>query len=112
MISSYILGQKAEHRLFLTAIYQELRAQLPDAQEKISYGMPTFWQGANIIHFAAQKKHLGLYPGPEVIQTFAERLDELGYSYSKGAIQFPYQEPLPLDVIGEIAKEALKINGK
>lgn len=112
LIEAYILDQKAELRPLLTAVYHELQTQLPDAQEKISYGMPTFWQGRNIIHFATQKEHLGIYPGPAVIEDFSEQLDSLGLTYSKGAIQFPYDKELPLELIAALAKRALELNKK
>jgi len=56
-----------------------------------------------IIHFAAQKTHIGLYPGPETVACFAERLDEYGLRYSKGSIQIPYSDELPLKLVSEIA---------
>ena len=56
--------------------------------------MPTFWKGYNIIHFAANKKHIGLYAGEEAVIVFEERLKT--YKTSKGTIQIPYKEPLPL----------------
>jgi uncharacterized protein YdhG (YjbR/CyaY superfamily) len=65
--------------------------------------MPTYWQGRNILHFAAAKKHIGLYPGPEAVAHFADKLDEGGYQYSKGTIQIPYSGELPLALIAEIA---------
>jgi len=77
-------------------------AALPEAEERISWGMPTYWKRRNIIHFAANKNHIGLYPGEEAVAFFADRLKE--YKTSKGAIQFPYSEPLPLELIETIAK--------
>ena len=71
--------------------------------EKISWSMPTYWQGHNIIHFAAAKKHIGLYPGPAAVEQFAERLEEAGCKYSKGSIQIPYSDELPLDLISAVA---------
>ncbi len=65
--------------------------------------MPTYWNKHNIIHFAAQKKHIGLYPGPEAVAQFSQKLDCRGYKYSKGSIQIPYSENLPCDLIMEIA---------
>ena len=79
-----------------------LIARLPDATEKISWSMLTCWKGHNIIHFAAQKKHIGLCPGPEAVMEFAEKLNQKGYKYSKGAIRILYSEELPLDLIAEI----------
>ena len=80
-----------------------LRRELPDAKEKISWSMPTYWKGHNIIHFAAAKKHIGLYPGPEAVEAFAEKLDQAGCTYSKGSIRIPYAGELPLGLIAEIA---------
>jgi uncharacterized protein YdhG (YjbR/CyaY superfamily) len=73
------------------------------AIEKISWSMPTYWKGKNLIHFAAQKNHLGIYPGPEAIKHFAPRLTK--YKTSKGAIQFPYKDLISehLSLIMEIA---------
>ena len=60
------------------------------------------WKGRNLIQFAAAKKHIGLYPGPEAVEAFAGRLTE--YKTSKGTIQLPYNKPFPLELIAEIAK--------
>ena len=59
-------------------------------------------ENRNLIQFAASKKHIGLYPGSEVVKAFADRLQE--YKTSKGTIQFPYDKPLPLELISEIAR--------
>ena len=59
------------------------------------------WKGRNLIHFAANKRHIGLYPGEEAVAAFAEQLKD--YKTSKGTIQFPYAKPLPLELIAEIA---------
>ena len=68
----------------------------------MSWSMPTFWKGRNLIHFAASRKHLGIYPGPEAVEQFKEPLTP--YHTSKGTIQIPYREPMPLALIAEIAK--------
>ena len=75
---------------------------LPYAEERISWRMPTYWRKQNIIHFAAFKKHIGLYPGDKAVEHFSEKLT--GYKTSKGAVQFPFNKPLPLQLIAEIAK--------
>ncbi len=64
--------------------------------------MPTYWKKKNIIHFAAAKKHIGLYPGPEAVEAFKDRLE--GYSTSKGVIQLPIGRLLPLELIADIAR--------
>lgn len=91
-------------------IDEAIRSALPDTMQKISWSMPTYWKKRNLIQFAAFQKHIGLYPGPEAVEAFAQQLQ--GYKTSKGAIQFPYEEPLPLDLIGEIAAWCGKEYGK
>ena len=95
-IDEYINAQDEEFRSQLYAVREALKRSLPDATEKIAWSMPTYWQGHNIIHFAANKKHIGLYPGPEAVAHFAEKLDQAGCKYSKGSIRIPYSENLPI----------------
>ena len=102
-VEEYILAQDEEIRDQLQKVRKELLGRLPDATEKISWSMPTYWKEHNIIHFAAQKKHIGLYPGPEAVEFFSEKLDQAGLKYSKGSIQIPYSNDLPLNLIAEIA---------
>lgn len=102
-IDEYILAQDEDIRDKLQSVRKTIRAELPDATERISWAMPTWWQGHNIIHFAAQKKHIGLYPGPEAVVHFEKKLTACGCTYSKGAIQIPYSDHLPLELIAEIA---------
>lgn len=101
-IDAYILEQPEDIRKYLSQMRGILQAALPDAQERISWSMPTYWNQHNIVHFAGFKKHVGFYPGPQAIEMFGERLKE--YKTSKGAIQFPYNKPLPAELITEIAK--------
>lgn len=101
-IEAYIDAQSEEVRPLLNQVRDTLRTALPHAQERISWSMPTYWNKQNIIHFAAFKNHIGLYPGPEAVEHFTERLKE--YKTSKGAVQFPYSKTLPLSLIEEIAK--------
>ena len=102
-VDEYILAQDEGIRDQLLSIRSVLKSELPDATEKISWSMPTYWKGNNIIHFAAAKKHIGLYPGPEAVEHFAEKLDQAGCPYSKGAIRIPCSVELPLSLIAEIA---------
>jgi uncharacterized protein YdhG (YjbR/CyaY superfamily) len=69
----------------------------PQAAEKISYGMPTFYLNGNLVHFAAHARHIGFYPTPSAIEAFGKELAK--YQSSKGAVQFPTDEPLPADLI-------------
>ena len=102
VIDEYIEAQDASIQPLLVKVRNAIREALPEAQEKISWQMPTYWDKHNIIHFAAFKNHLGIYPGPVAIEHFRDRLTS--YKSSKGAIQFQYKEPIPLDLIAEIAK--------
>lgn len=72
----------------------------PKAKEAIKYGIPTFVLNGNLIHFAAYKTHIGLYPTPSIIKAFREELE--AYKTSKGAIQFPLAKPLPWPLIKRI----------
>ena len=99
--STSILKQSEEVQPYLRSVRNAIHDAIPEAQERISWSMPTFWKGHNIIHFAANKKHIGLYAGEEAVIEFEEILKP--YKTSKGTIQIPYKEPLPLDLIARIA---------
>lgn len=101
-IDEYISSQPEEIQRNLMEVRNAIRGAIPEAQERISWSMPTYWKGHNIIQFAGFKKHIGLYPGPEAVEAFSDKLKE--YKTSKGTIQFPHNKPLPLELIGEIAK--------
>ena len=103
-VDEYILAQDEDLRSQLRSVRKVLVSSLPDAAEKIAWSMPTYRKDHNIIHFAAQKKHIGLYPGPEAVVHFADKLDQAGLKYSKGSIQIPYSDSLPLQLIAEIAE--------
>ena len=100
-VDEYIAVQDEKIQPRLKEIRALLRHALPDAEERISWSMPTYWKGRNIIHFAASKKHLGIYPGDEAQTAFAEELS--GYDVSKGTIRIPYDRPLPAELIERIA---------
>ncbi len=87
-IDEYILGQDEDKQEELQHIRQILHRALPEAEERISWSMPTYWKKHNILHFAASKKHIGLYPGPEAVIHFSEELQ--GYKTEKGTIRIPY----------------------
>ena len=101
-IDQYIEEQDEGIWPCLNEVRQILHTAIPEAQEKISWSMPTFWKGKNIIHFAASKNHLGLYPGGEATTVFADRLAD--YDVSKGTIRLPYNQPLPKELITDSAK--------
>ena len=109
-IDEYIDACPAPVRPRLRRIRSAIRRAAPKAQEKIAYRIPTFTLRGNLVHFAAFKAHIGLYPGPEAIAAFAPELQK--YRTTKGAIQFPHDEPLPLALISRIVKSCVRANGK
>lgn len=109
-IDEYILGQPEDVQLYLNKVNSVIKTAIPNAVEKISWSMPTYWKKRNLIQFAAFKNHIGLYPGPEAVEAFSDKLQE--YKTSKGTIQFPYDKALPLELIEEIAKWCERKNGQ
>ncbi len=105
-IDAYIAAQPEEVRPLLQQIRQTIRAAATEATEKISWSMPTFWHGENLIHFAAFKKHIGLYPGGEATTALAERLQDC--KNSKGTIQLPLGKPIDFALITDIVKWRLE----
>ena len=105
-IDEYIVSQPEEVRALLQSIRETIRTAAPDAVEKISWQMPTFCQKENLLHFAAFKKHIGIYPGGDAIVVFAKRLE--GYKTSKGAIQFPLGKPIDNELITDIVRWRLE----
>lgn len=94
----------------LEKIRTTIQEAAPEASEKISYGMPTFYLNGNLVHFAAFKKHIGFYPAPSGIENFKDKLEE--YKTSKGTIQFPFDKKIPYELISEIVKFRAKENNK
>jgi uncharacterized protein YdhG (YjbR/CyaY superfamily) len=101
-IDEYIATFPEEIQSILQTIRATVRAAAPDAEEKISYQMPTFFLKGNLVHFAAFKNHSGFYPTPSGIEAFKEELAR--YQGAKGSVQFPLDEPMPLDLITQIVK--------
>ena len=109
-IAEYIREQPEEVQPVLRQLQETIHAAIPNAKEKISWSMPTFWKGCNLIQFAASQKHIGLYPGPEAVEAFADQLP--GHSTSKGTIRLPLNQPMPLELIADIARWCEKNHGK
>lgn len=101
-IDQYILKYSEELQLKLQEIRNIIKEAAPEATEKISWQMPTFYLNGNLVHFAMHKSHIGFYPGPSGVEHFKDKLGE--YKNSKGAIQFPLSKPLPKEIITDIVK--------
>lgn len=101
-IDQYISNYPPEIQDILEKIRGVIKVAAPEATEKISYQMPTFVLLGNLVHFAAYKNHIGLYPAPSGIEAFKQQLSP--YKGAKGSIRFPLDEPIPYELIGEIVK--------
>ena len=86
----------------LHEMYSSVKELLPNATEKMSYGMPCFYQNQNVVYFAAFKNHIGFYPTASGVKAFENELLEL--KFSKGAIQFPLDKSLPTELIQKIVR--------
>jgi len=99
-IDAYISQFPIEVRGKLGQMRETIKKAAPDAEETIKYAMPTFTFHGNLVHFAAYKNHIGFYPAPSGIVAFENEMNT--FKKSKGAIQFPLDQPLPLDLIVKI----------
>jgi uncharacterized protein YdhG (YjbR/CyaY superfamily) len=109
-IDEYIAAFPEDIQKLLEEVRATVRAAAPEAEERISYQMPAFAQKGILVYFAAMKHHIGFYPTSSGIQAFQAELSP--YKTSKGAIQFPLDKPLPLDLITRIVRFRVEENLK
>lgn len=107
-IDQYIAGFPEDVQKKLEQIRQTIQKAAPKAEEAISYQMPTYKLNGNLVHFAGYKHHIGFYPAPSGLKAFMKEI--MLYKNSKGAVQFPLDEPLPLALITKIVKYRVKEN--
>ncbi len=107
-IDEYIAACAPDIQEILQKIRATIRKAAPDAVEKISYAMPCFAQQGNLVYFAAAKHHIGLYPTSSGIAQFARELSV--YKGAKGSVQFPFDKPIPYNLISQITKFRVKEN--
>ena len=107
-IDQYIAGFPPDVQAILQAIRAIVREAAPDAVETISYQMPTFRLNGNLVHFAAYKNHIGLYPTPSGTEHF--RTELAPYQGGKGSIRFPLSQPMPYDLIRRIVQFRVEEN--
>jgi len=107
-IDAYIAGFPGEVQLILEKFRATIRDAATEAEEAISYQMPTFKLKGNLVHFAAYKNHIGFYPTPSGIEKFKTEIST--FESSKGAVRFPIDQPIPYDLIHEIVEFRVKEN--
>lgn len=106
-IDEYIATFPADVQKILQKIRVAIRKAAPEAEEAISYQIPTFkLSGKNLIHFAGFKNHIGIYPAPRGVAEFDEELSK--FDGGKGTVQFPLDEPIPYGLITRIVKFRIK----
>ncbi|MBA9028271.1 iron chaperone [Peribacillus huizhouensis] len=109
-IDEYIVQFPLEVQEILKKLREVIKETAPDAEEKISYQMPTFVLHKNLVHFAAYKNHIGFYPTSSGIAAFKHELSE--YKGAKGSVQFQIDKPLPYELIKQIVKFRIAENIK
>ena len=108
-IDEYILIFPKNIQDILEKMRKVIRESASEAEETISYGMPTFkLNGKNLVHFAAYKNHIGFYPTPSGIEAFKKELSP--YKSAKGSVQFPIDKTIPLDLVKKIVIFRVKEN--
>ena len=105
-IDGYIAGFPEYVQRILEQVRAAIKKAAPAAEETIRYAMPTFTLNSNLVHFAAFKNHIGFYPAPTGIAAFEKELS--AYKQGKGSVQFPLDEPMPLNLITRIVKYRVK----
>lgn len=101
-IDQYIRGFPKDVQQKLSEMRSTIRKAAPEASEKIAYGVPTFTLNGNLVHFAAFTHHIGFYPAPSAITRFQKELKK--YKSAKGSVQFPLDEPLPLELVAAMVE--------
>jgi uncharacterized protein YdhG (YjbR/CyaY superfamily) len=107
-IDEYIAQFSPAVQAKLRAMRELIRRAAPAATERISYGIPTFHLNGNLVHFAAFKRHIGFYPTASAVAAFDPEL--AAYKRAKGSIQFPLDEPLPLELIRRMVESRVAEN--
>jgi uncharacterized protein YdhG (YjbR/CyaY superfamily) len=107
-INEYTAGFPEEVQVILEKLRATIRASAPDAEETISYQIPTFTLKGNLVHFAAYKNHIGFYPTSTGIEKFKNELS--AFEGAKGSVKFPLDKPIPFDLVSKIVKFRVKEN--
>ena len=107
-IDDYIANFPEDVQKVLEQVRVTIQKAAPQAEEAISYQMPTFKLNGNLVHFAAWKNHIGFYPTPSGTKEFQKEIAK--YVFAKGSIQFPLNEPMPLALITKIVNFRVKEN--
>jgi len=109
-VDEYIAGFPKDVQRILQRVRKTIRSAAPEAEEKISYQIPTFSLKGSLLSFAGYKKHIGLYPAPKGSARFNQELSV--YRAQKSTVRFPLDQPIPYDLITRIVRLRVKDNLK
>jgi uncharacterized protein YdhG (YjbR/CyaY superfamily) len=109
-VGDYIAQFPENVQIIMQNIRAVIKEAAPGAEERISYKMPGFYQNGMLVWFGGHQKHIGFYPTGEGIEAFKDELS--GYKTSKGAVQFPLDQPIPYELIRKIVRHRVAKNLK
>lgn len=107
-VDAYISGFPKDTQKLLKQVRATIKKIAPQAEEVISYGMPAYKLNGPLLYFAGYKNHIGFYPMPSAVVAF--KIQILDYKWAKGSVQFPFDKPLPLELIEKITRFRVKEN--
>jgi uncharacterized protein YdhG (YjbR/CyaY superfamily) len=107
-VQEYLSAQSAPAKAMLQQMRSTIKEAAPEAEEVISYNMPAFKLNGMLVWYAAFKNHIGFYPRPSGLEAFKKEIAV--YKSTKGAVQFPMDQPLPLALVTKIVKYRVKEN--
>lgn len=107
-VEAYIATFPEESQAVLNQMRALIKQHAPQAEEKISYGMPAYYLNGQLVFFAGYKNHIGFYATPTGHEAFKEELSK--YKQGKGSVQLPLGEPLPIDLIARIVQHRVQEN--
>jgi uncharacterized protein YdhG (YjbR/CyaY superfamily) len=107
-VDAYIEAAPEPVRPMLRELRRLIKAAAPDADEKISYGMPFYEHRGRLVYFAAYENHIGLYPVGRAKDLYGNELKR--YLSGKASVRFPIGEPLPAALITKLVKTRVEEN--
>lgn|SRR5690348_4572019 len=107
-VDEYFSHQSVHAQKKMEQLRNTIKKAVPEAEEIISYNIPAYRLQGMLVFFAAYKNHIGFYPTSSGIVNFKKELSK--YKTSRGAVQFPIDEPMPLNLVRKIVKFRVKEN--
>ncbi|RFZ82688.1 hypothetical protein DYU05_10935 [Mucilaginibacter terrenus] len=107
-VKDYFLSYPEATQHAMNQVKAVIYKVVPEAEESISYGIPTYKYRGLLAHFGGYDKHIGFYPGAKAIEVFKDEIS--GYKNAKGSVQFPLDQPMPLDLIERMVRFRLEEN--